>query len=190
MKLVERMTNRSLRAHILRFCLSLGLLALALPARATEPEGDVLFTTQGVVAPSEPPAGFQPGERLFQLSLKAVVPISDAVLVHSAPESVSQRLVTLRAAGAERLMSAAEGAALARVELGKLDPGVPVTLDFAEGYAEGKGGIVIFTIEGTGEGGRPVKAVYSFVVGTVGTPGVLRNGAIEFPAHELPESKP
>ena len=73
--------------------------------------------------------------------------------------------------------------------LDALKPGAPLVLDFAEDVASGSGGIVVFTIQMPGPDGEPLwQESFGVAVGQVGSPGVLRDGALEFPAHELPES--
>jgi len=168
------------------------LTASALPAAAHEPDGRIRFRTEGLTAPSPMPVGLDPGERLLRLTIEGVVPIDEAVLVHSAPQSVSQRLVAVRrGAGSRRLIDRSSARPELRTSLGPLAPGEPLVLDFAEDWPDGGGGIVIVSVEAVSPDGTPLfQESFSFVVGSVGPPGVERNGAIEYPAHQITEAVP
>jgi len=56
---------------------------------------------------------------------------------------------------------------------------------------EGKGGIVSFTIDAVTSDGKLTREAYGQVVGTPGPAPILRDGILEFPAHQIPaEAKP
>ncbi len=75
--------------------------------------------------------------------------------------------------------------------LGPLDPGTPLVLEFAEEVAAGAGGVVVFTIRMPAPDGTCLwEESFGLFVGAERNPGVLRNGAVEYPANELAEGAP
>ncbi len=179
-----RLAAASLGASIFLGCLA----ALAPPAGAHEPDGRIRFHAEGVAKPSEPVPGIGPSEKLLRLSIEGVVPLAGAILIHSCPPGVAQRLVTIRRGKESRSIDPGAGAPQARVELGPLDPGAPLVLDFAEEVPTGAGGIVVFRIQMPRPDGTVLwEESFGLFVGEAPNPGALRNGAIEYPAHELPE---
>jgi hypothetical protein len=157
------------------------------PVRAHEPDGVIVFQSEGVVTAKEGTPGFAPGEKLVRIVLRSVRDLSGVLLTHQAPAEIIQRLATVRTgAAAARVIDPFEGSSAAILDLGKLSAGTPVTLEFAEDFAEGSGGIVAFTVEAVGVDGKLYHEAYGQVIGTPAKQGVLRNGAIEYPAHEVP----
>jgi len=162
------------------------------PAPAHEPQGVILFDTEGVTSPAEGAAGLNPGEKVVTLVVRSVRSLRGAVLTHEAPVAISQRLATLQLPGeAARLVDPYDGKSPAAIDLGPLEAGSPVILQFAESWAEGTGGVVSFTVEAVMPDGKVLHEAYGQVVGTPGQKPVIHDGLIEFPAHELPpETKP
>ena len=166
------------------------LAAVIAPALANEPAGHVLFMADAPVTPPEPSRGFEPGERLVRVTIGPLASLPDAVLVHSAPPSLAERLVSIRRGGSERLIPGSEGASPGRVRLESLEPGDPVTLYFAARLGSGAGGIVVLSVEWSGPGGATLQESFSLSLGEPGAGETLRAGAAEFPAHEIRETSP
>jgi hypothetical protein len=187
-------TKRSTR--LLSLLAALGAITVLathhLPAGAHEPDGVVAFESGGVTAAPENALGFTPGEKLVRLTIRSVRDLDGVFVTHAAPEGIAQRLATVQTADAgARAIDPDDGESPARIEIGKLKAGAIVVLEFSEDFAEGTGGVVTFSVEAIGADGKIYHEAYGQVVGTPGTPGVERNGAIEFPAHQLPpETKP
>ena len=160
-------------------------------ALAHEPDGRLRFSVVDTTALQGTAAGLQPGESLVRVIVEGIVPLQGAVLKHWADSAVAQRLIQVGQDGDARPMARGEGAPRAAVDLGDLIPGKPLVLDFAESFAEGTGGVVVVSIEIPATDSNPAfSESFGIAVGQPGTPGVTRNGALEFPAHQLPETSP
>ena len=179
----------SIRTARTVLCVStLAALMLAVhPVAANEPEGLIQFVTEGMKEAPEGSTDFHPGERAVTLIIRSTRNLQGAVLVHEAPAVVSQRLARLSLPGApSRLIDPHDGKSPAVIDLGPLAAGVPVTLVFAESFAEGSGGVVSFTVEAVTGDGKVFRESHGQVVGTPGVKPVIRDGLIEYPAHEEP----
>lgn len=171
--------------------LAVVLLTLS-PASASEPQGLIQFDTEGVKTPPEGAVGFGTGEKVVTLVIRSARSLQRAVLVHDSPPAISQRLTKIQPAGEPaRAIDAFDGKSPSTIELGPIEAGAPLTLEFAESCPEGAGGVVTFTIEATTADGKVYRESYGQVVGTPGKTPVIHDGLIEFPAHEVPtEDKP
>jgi hypothetical protein len=167
-------------------------LAATPSVSSNEPQGLILFETEGVKTPPEGATAIDPGEKVVTLVIRSVRSLRGATLVHESPEGIAQRLATIQISGAAaRVIDPYDGKSPATIDLGALAAGAPVTLEFAERYAEGSGGIVTFTVEAVTADGKIVREAYGQVVGTPGKTPVIHDDLIEFPAHEVPaEEKP
>jgi len=185
------MRSRSARM-ILWVSLLAGLLMTIPLVPAREPQGLILFETDGVTTPPEGAAAFNAGEKSVTLVIRSVRSLRGAVLVHESPTGITQRLAAIQVPGeVVRAIDPFDGKSPATIDLGALAAGAPVTLEFAESWAEGTGGIVTFTVEAVTADGKIVREAYGQVVGTPGATPVIHDGLIEFPAHEVPtEERP
>ena len=163
-----------------------------IPTSPIEPQGLILFETDGVTTPPEGAAGFTAGEKVVTLVIRSARSLRGATLVHQAPEGIAQRLALVQVPGTEaRAIDPYDGKSPATIDLGALEAGSPVTLQFAESWPEGTGGIVTFTVEAVTADGKIFHEAYGQVVGTPGATPKIHDGLIEFPAHEVPtEEKP
>lgn len=161
------------------------------PSVANEPQGLILFESAGVTSPPEGAVGFAPEEKVVKLVIRSVRSLRGAVLVHQTPDGIAQRLATIQTPGeAARTIDPYDGKSPATIDLGALEAGVPITLEFAEIFAEGTGGVVTFTVEAVSADGKITREAYGQVVGTPGKTPVLHDGVLEFPAHEVPTEAP
>lgn len=166
------------------------ILAMALPALAREPDGHIRFQTEGVQVPATPPEGLNPGESVLRITLEGVVALSEATITSQAPGGAGQRVFALTRSGAtlraEPLATDPHG----RLILGQLNPGEPLNVDFALEIPSDAGGIFTVTVEFSGPDGSPRRESYGVPIGQVGAKGILRDDALEFPAHEIQENNP
>src|SRR5262249_46728047 len=132
---------------------TLGAILLAAPpARSHEPQGLILFETEGVKTPLEGSPGLQPGETVVTLVI--LRPRGPGIAPH-ASAGLGQRLAAAHVPGAaDGLIDPYDRKRPATLELGAPAAGAPVALKFGERYAAGAGGIVTFTVEAVTADGK------------------------------------
>ncbi len=149
----------------------LAALTLAVSPLLAEPEGSVRWDATRVEASD--------GSRL-RLVVVPVIDVEDSAIAVVAPRGLdvepARRADDFATAPGER------GRPVRRAMLGRLVAGRGVVLEFTIAAAAPSASVVEFVLEGTDPRGRAVREAFGVVVGPRHAGGVVRHGAIEFPA--------
>ena len=176
------------RRRVLGVCLALSFLITAGTAIGDEPVGRVRFLPRWIEGAAEvdPPAG---GVGVLRLEIHPFVSVQGARFTASVPPGLEVEPIAVPAGARFRPVPSGNDDLWIQVSLGTLAKAAPLTFDFRLGHLTEKGGIADFFIEGTTEEGVAFREAVGVPVGHPGTQGVLRHGAIEFPAVPGPEEE-
>jgi hypothetical protein len=156
---------------------------IAWPVSATEPDGQLRLRTEWV----QPDTHGRPA--VVRLSIDSLVPLDEATLTVSAPLDFVVQLANPSKRAEFRVVPAAQDRREIRASLQRLDTAAPSTVDFEVSLAPGGYGILEFIVEGRDSSGRTVRGAIGLAVAESPAAGVLRLGAIEFPATVLPPTE-
>lgn len=178
-----RSNRRGWSVPQVRFFVLLVSIAIASLVSATEPDGHVQLQMEWVQANAEE------GPLVVRLGIRSYAPLDAVTLTVTTPVDFALRPLMSSVEADFQDLPVAQDRHAIRTDLRPLDPAVLSTLDFELILSPGGNGTLEFIVEGLDKTGRRIRNAVGLAVRESGSAGVLRLGAVEFPAVVLPPTE-
>ena len=168
------------RVHIFVLLVSIAIASLA---SATEPDGHLRLQTEWVQADADE------GPLVVRLGIRSYVPLDAVTLTVTTPVDFALDPLESAVETDFQDVPTTQDRNAIRTDLQRLDPAESSTLDFELILSPGGNGTLEFIVEGSDNTGRRIRNAVGLAVRESGSAGVLRLGAVEFPATVLPDTE-